>query len=76
MIRRSEGLHMMLTKNEKIASYADLQKMIHEALRIQHPEWIGSNGESEMCELYETRFAQLLGRENAVQKNQWQHKVV
>ena len=65
---------MMLTKHGKIASYADLQKMIHEALRIQHPEWIASNGESEMCEFYETRFAQLLGIENAVPKNHWQHR--
>jgi hypothetical protein len=49
--------------HEKITSYADLQKLIHNALRVQHPEWIGSNGESEMCEFYEARFAKLLGGE-------------
>ena len=43
--------------HEKITSYADLQKLIHHALRMQHPDWIGLNGESEMCEFYETRFA-------------------
>ncbi len=46
--------------HEKITSYADLQKLIHHALRMQHPDWIGVNGESEMCEFYETRFAKLL----------------
>jgi hypothetical protein len=45
---------------EKIASYADLQKLIRVSLRIQNPEWIGSDGESEMCEFYEARFAKLL----------------
>jgi hypothetical protein len=46
--------------HEKITSYADLQKFIHHALRMQHPDWIGLNGESEMFEFYETRFAKLL----------------
>jgi hypothetical protein len=45
-----------------ISSYAELQKMIHDALRIQHPEWIGLDGQSEMCEFYEARFAKLLDR--------------
>jgi hypothetical protein len=49
-------------KHETISSYAELQKMIHEALRIQHPEWIGLDGQSEMCEFYEARFAKLLDR--------------
>lgn len=49
-------------KHEAISSYAELQKMIHDALRIQHPEWIGLDGQSEMCEFYEARFAKLLDR--------------
>ena len=49
--------------HEKITSYADLQQLIHHALRMQHPDWIGLNGESEMCEFYETRFAKLLAGE-------------
>ena len=49
-------------KHETISSYAELQKMIHDALRIQHPEWIGLDGQSEMCEFYEARFAKLLDR--------------
>jgi hypothetical protein len=49
-------------KYQTISSYAELQKMIHDALRIQHPEWIGLDGQSEMCEFYEARFAKLLDR--------------
>jgi hypothetical protein len=49
-------------KHETISSYAELQKMMHDALRIQHPEWIGLDGQSEMCEFYEARFAKLLDR--------------
>jgi hypothetical protein len=49
--------------HEKITSYADLQKLIRHALRLQHPDWIGLNGESEMCEFYEARFAKLLAGE-------------
>jgi hypothetical protein len=54
--------HAMGTIPEKIASYADLQKLIRVSLRIQNPEWIGSDGKSEMCEFYEARFAKLLER--------------
>jgi hypothetical protein len=53
----------------KISSYAELEQLIHHALRIQNPEWIGPDGESEMCEFYEARFAQLLGREQSVANN-------
>ena len=49
-------------KHQTISSYAELQKMIHDALRIQHPEWIGLDGQSEMREFYEARFAKLLDR--------------
>jgi hypothetical protein len=63
----TKNSHLMTTIPEKIASYADLQKLIRVSLRIQNPEWIGSDGESEMCEFYEARFAKLLekvGRES------------
>jgi hypothetical protein len=59
----------ILTVHERISSYAELQELIHNALRIQNPEWIGSDGESDMCEFYEARFAKLLGRENPAVKN-------
>jgi hypothetical protein len=62
-------LQSILTVHERISSYAELQELIHNALRIQNPEWIGSDGESEMCEFYEARFAKLLSREKPAAKN-------
>lgn len=41
-------------------SYAELQQQIHDALRVQHPEWIEANGDCPTCESYESRFAELL----------------
>jgi hypothetical protein len=43
-----------------IRSYVQLQHQIHDALREQHPEWIEQNGNCPTCELYESRFAELL----------------
>ena len=37
-------------------TYAELQKEIHDELRVQHPEWIQSNGECPMCDSYEARL--------------------
>ena len=44
----------------EIRSYVQLQRQIHDALREQHPEWIEQNGDSPICESYESRFAELL----------------
>jgi hypothetical protein len=46
----------------EIHSYAELQRQIHEDLRMQHPEWVEPNGESPICDSYEQRFAELIGR--------------
>ncbi len=35
-------------------------RQIHDDLRIQHPEWIESNGEAPMCDFYEARLMDLL----------------
>jgi hypothetical protein len=40
---------------------ADLRQQIHEDLRRQHPEWVLSNGESPVCDFYESRLMELLG---------------
>jgi len=48
------------TNYVEVRSYAELQRQIREALRKEHPEWIQPNGESPMCESYESRFAELL----------------
>jgi hypothetical protein len=42
-------------------AYIQLQRTIREALRREHPEWVQPNGESPICEAYESRFAKLLG---------------
>jgi hypothetical protein len=47
--------------SSRIQTYAELQKMIREALREQHPEWIDANGKCTLCDSYEARFAELLG---------------
>jgi len=46
---------------KEVELYGQLQQQIHEALRRQHPEWVQANGESPMCDAYDTRFAKLLG---------------
>ena len=45
----------------EIHYYSELQRQIHEDLRIQHPEWVEPSGESPMCDSYESRLAELLG---------------
>ena len=47
--------------SRKIHTYTDLRQQIHDDLRIQHPEWIESGGESPMCDFYEARLTELLG---------------
>ncbi len=41
-------------------SIAELRQQIHDDLRIQHPEWVGPNGECPRCDCYESRLAELL----------------
>jgi len=51
--------------NEKVNGSSmglfQLQQEIHDALRLQHPEWVEPNGDCPTCESYESRLAQLLG---------------
>jgi hypothetical protein len=44
----------------QIHTYTELRQQIHDDLRIQHPEWVQPNGESPMCDSYESRFMELL----------------
>jgi len=44
----------------EIHTYSALLQQIRNDLRIQHPEWIQPNGESPMCDSYETRLMELL----------------
>jgi hypothetical protein len=41
-------------------TYEELQRQIHEDLRVQHPEWIQPDGRSPMCDSYEARLMELL----------------
>jgi hypothetical protein len=53
----------------EIHSYTELQRKIHQDLRVQHPEWVEPSGDCPICDSYELRLAELLGltqRSNAV----------
>ncbi|HEY2712998.1 MAG TPA: hypothetical protein VGI60_10815 [Chthoniobacterales bacterium] len=45
----------------EIHSYTELRQRIHNDLRVQHPEWVKSNGDCPTCEAYEQRLAELIG---------------
>ena len=40
--------------------YAQLQQQIHDALLLQHPEWILPDGTCPTRDAYEARFVELL----------------
>ena len=44
----------------EIHSYSELQRQIHEDLRIQHPDWVEPSGDCPTCDSYEVRLAELL----------------
>ena len=46
--------------SHQIHTYTELRQKIHDDLRMQHPEWVERNGESPMCDSYESRLAELL----------------
>jgi hypothetical protein len=49
-----------IAMSHQIHTYSELRQQIHDDLRIQHPEWIESNGEAPMCDFYEARLMKLL----------------
>ena len=64
-------MHCIPTMLGEVHTYEELRMQVREALRRQHPDWIDSNGNSHLADLYEARFAKLLAvfttRENARQ---------
>ena len=56
-----ESLSRLSGAPHQAHTYTELRQQIHDDLRIQHPEWIQSNGESPMCDAYEARLMELLG---------------
>jgi len=53
----------------EIHTYTELQKQIHDDLRIQHPEWVESNGECPRCDSYETLLTELLAASTRTRSN-------
>ena len=49
-----------IAMSHPIHTYTELQQQIHDDLRIQHPEWVKPNGESPMCDSYETCLTKML----------------
>jgi len=47
--------------NDRQVSLSELQQEIHDALRVQHPDWVEPDGDCPTCESYESRLAELLG---------------
>lgn len=43
-----------------IRTYAELRTQVGNALRNDHPEWVGPEGNSPICDAYEARLAELL----------------
>jgi hypothetical protein len=41
-------------------AYIELQREMHDALLVQHPEWIERDGNCRTCDDYDRRFAELL----------------
>jgi hypothetical protein len=44
----------------QIQTYNELRQQIHHDLRMQHPEWVEPNGESPICDSYESRLTEML----------------
>jgi len=55
----------------EVQEYVHLQRQIHDALRKEHPEWVGPNGESPMCDLYEARLTEQLETFTRTGSNGW-----
>ena len=56
-------------QKQQIRTYPELQQHMHDALREQHPEWIGPDGDCSAYDLYEKRFrgfARLIRKEKTL----------
>jgi len=43
------------------APYVALRREMHDALLVQHPDWVERDGTCPTCDDYDRRFAELLG---------------
>ena len=75
MKANSSGLHFTSSlalprvSPGRLCSYTELQKQIHNDLRLQHPEWIEPNGECPICDSNERRLAELIGFFQSAERN-------
>lgn len=46
--------------SHQVHTYTELLQQIHDDLRLQHPDWVQSNGESPICHFYEARLMELI----------------
>jgi hypothetical protein len=60
MTNEEEDVNDRMTNDRQI-SLSELQQEIHDALRVQHPDWVEPDGDCPTCESYESRLAELLG---------------
>jgi len=58
MTNAEENMNDRMTNDRQIS---ELQQEIHDALRVQHPDWVEPDGDCPTCESYESRLAELLG---------------
>jgi hypothetical protein len=49
-----------IAMSHPIHTYTELQRQIHDDLRIQHPDWVQSNGKSPMCDSYDACLTEML----------------
>ncbi len=61
------------TAATEVPAYAELQREMHDALRAQHPDWVQPNGDSPLCDAYESRFEELLRHTSQFQSAQAHH---
>jgi hypothetical protein len=60
MTSNEENANDKLTNGGQ-SPFVQLKREIHDALRVQHPDWIEPDGDCPTCESYESRLAELLG---------------
>jgi hypothetical protein len=59
--------------HQQIHTYTELRQQIHDDLRVQHPEWVQSDGKSPMCDSYDARLMALL---NSLTQKESTHSIV
>jgi hypothetical protein len=69
-ILRAMNANAPIKATEEIRSYIELQRQIHNALRIEHPEWVEANGDCPTCDSYELRLVELLGLSSPTNEQQ------